>query len=253
MQNRSQSGSPWHRLLPNLFSFYAPAGGDLLLGLFPLNSNLSPKKAADNPIKIGIDVTHSLPARVIDDQIIEDRVRRPRNLNSPRDVPRKIAPRKSCSPGFDNRRPKSNSAASSGLPSASRRGFSTSSHTALPCSRLEPAELLQFFLLLHPAQFLRNRKQRQVCFAANFVSTCDFEKPPSRCGAEVAVRGLGVSEGVGERRPAAASASFTLGKMLPVAVTAPAAVSSRRRLMLDGKSVFGHDALLRTKGWRDPL
>ena len=51
----------------------------------------------------------------------------------------------------------------------------------------------------------------------------------------------------------AASASFTPGKMLPVAVTAAAVASNRRRSMFNGKIRSRHDALLRTKGWRYPL
>ena len=55
----------------------------------------------------------------------------------------------------------------------------------LPVSRLEALELLQFFLLLHPAQLLRDRKKKKFCLPANLVPAGDFHQTASRRGAEV--------------------------------------------------------------------
>ena len=61
---------------------------------------------------------------------------------------------------------------------------------------------------------------------------------------------LGVSGQDLRTSAAAASASFTPGKTLPVAVTAVADISTPAAVNAQWDICFGHDALLQTKGWR---
>jgi hypothetical protein len=112
---------------------------------------------------------------------------------------------------------------------------------------LRTARIPLCLLILHPAQFFRNGKQRELCLPTNLVSASDFQTTPGRCSRNI--RRFGFKRQLGRLEKIGTGGVSTFYTRRNASRQDPAAdVSNRRRSMLNGKSVLAISALLLDKG-----